>query len=361
MADKQLEFPALSIRQPWANYVVLGIKDIENRSKPTNFRGTILIQASQTIDYDAGLTDEEREALLDAGLLEKDAESYDPITGAIIGMVDIVDCVVHHPSLYFEGPFGWVLANPILFKNPVEFKGKVGIFYVPRDLLVDTPAAATKAGEVDPKAFERKMKELESLANKGDVDTQYELALNLEMRGQLKESIIWYQRAAEGGNASSQNNLGLTYSEGTGTTRDPAQAALWFRRAAEQGLAVAQRNLAILLSTGDGIEKNLSEAIRLLTLAAESGYADAQNDLGEAFLEGCAGKRDVTQAAKWFLEAAQHGNEFADANFAILLNELTELADSGDKPAKQFLGRAYLEGIGVDQNVKLAEKLLGND
>ena len=35
----------LSVRQPWANLIVRGIKDIENRSWKTNFRGRILIHA----------------------------------------------------------------------------------------------------------------------------------------------------------------------------------------------------------------------------------------------------------------------------------------------------------------------------
>lgn len=34
---------AITIRQPWASLIVHGIKDIENRSWQTNFRGRVLI------------------------------------------------------------------------------------------------------------------------------------------------------------------------------------------------------------------------------------------------------------------------------------------------------------------------------
>ncbi len=41
---------ALSIRQPWAWLIINGYKDIENRSWPTNYRGTFFIHASKTFD-----------------------------------------------------------------------------------------------------------------------------------------------------------------------------------------------------------------------------------------------------------------------------------------------------------------------
>jgi hypothetical protein len=139
-------FPALSVRQPWADFIVIGLKDVENRSKATRFRGTILIHASRTLDIGAGVSDAEIAALEQAGLWKKGEEEYLPSTGAIIGMVDIVDCVTAHDSPYFEGPHGWVLKNAVLFDRPIEFTGKVGIFYVPRDLLRGTPAEAAAAG-----------------------------------------------------------------------------------------------------------------------------------------------------------------------------------------------------------------------
>jgi hypothetical protein len=47
--------------------------------------------------------------------------------GAVIGVVDIVDCVMTSDSPWFEGPFGFVLANPRSLK-PVTCKGALQIF-----------------------------------------------------------------------------------------------------------------------------------------------------------------------------------------------------------------------------------------
>jgi len=38
----------ISIRQPWAALIVSGIKDVENRTWPTRYRGQLLIHASRT-------------------------------------------------------------------------------------------------------------------------------------------------------------------------------------------------------------------------------------------------------------------------------------------------------------------------
>ena len=40
----------LSIRQPWAQLVASGAKDVENRTWPTRYRGPVLIHASQRAD-----------------------------------------------------------------------------------------------------------------------------------------------------------------------------------------------------------------------------------------------------------------------------------------------------------------------
>lgn len=47
--------------------------------------------------------------------------------GGIVGEVDLVDCVIRSKSAWFEGPYGFVLANP----KPLPFvacKGRLGFF-----------------------------------------------------------------------------------------------------------------------------------------------------------------------------------------------------------------------------------------
>jgi hypothetical protein len=45
----EARFPALSVRQPYANAILYGAKDIENKITRTHFRGTILLHASASL------------------------------------------------------------------------------------------------------------------------------------------------------------------------------------------------------------------------------------------------------------------------------------------------------------------------
>src|SRR6267378_3713180 len=53
--DVKLDLPCrhmkiISIRQPWASLIVSGVKDVENRTWSTRYRGPVLIHASRTAD-----------------------------------------------------------------------------------------------------------------------------------------------------------------------------------------------------------------------------------------------------------------------------------------------------------------------
>jgi hypothetical protein len=110
----------LSIRQPWAHLIVLGRKNIENRSRPTLYRGPFLVHASLTIDKEAC-----RRYRLDPAHLK---------TGGVVGIANIVGCVNDHPSKWFFGPYGYVLQKrrPLPF---VEWKGGLGLLEAPPALL----------------------------------------------------------------------------------------------------------------------------------------------------------------------------------------------------------------------------------
>lgn len=132
----------ISVRQPWAMALVLGIKDVENRSWPTSYRGPLLIHAGKTLDEDgvyaisADLltpwTDASRAKLRDAGVLSV----RDLTLGAIIGRVDLVDCVRNSQSRWANhetGTWHWCVRNAERFATPVTFSGRLGIFGVPRE------------------------------------------------------------------------------------------------------------------------------------------------------------------------------------------------------------------------------------
>ena len=121
---------ALSVRQPWAALIVNGIKDIENRTWSTAFRGRVLIHASKTFGRAEKLA---AEALVKKFNLERLITSGTLRGGGIVGAVSIIDCVQESKSEWFEpGCYGFVLRNPMML--PFQpMRGRLGFFNVDGD------------------------------------------------------------------------------------------------------------------------------------------------------------------------------------------------------------------------------------
>ena len=116
----------LSIKQPWASLIVLGIKDVENRSWSTNFRGKIYIHASKVPVR--GLWNNLNREQVHEAIKSNKIDNYTVLPyGAIIGTVEIVDIVRNYDSIWAEkNQYNWVLKNPVLFDKPIEnVKGKL--------------------------------------------------------------------------------------------------------------------------------------------------------------------------------------------------------------------------------------------
>jgi hypothetical protein len=109
---------ALSIRQPWAHLIVAGIKQIENRTWTTRYRGPLLIHAGQ-LWHDETIADIERRHRI--------AIPRDLQLGGIVGIVDLVDVVTQSDDPYFYGPFGFVLENARLLSF-MPMRGRLGIW-----------------------------------------------------------------------------------------------------------------------------------------------------------------------------------------------------------------------------------------
>lgn len=134
---------ALSIRAPWWWYIIHGYKDIENRDWPARFRGRVLIHvgkwwnAKEIMDDLNGI----HMGIIEPGIVAPPRLSdLLPSCGRIVGSVEIVDCVSDHNSRWFFGEYGFVLRSPIVFDIPIPFKGALGFFDVPDDLLLGRTA-----------------------------------------------------------------------------------------------------------------------------------------------------------------------------------------------------------------------------
>lgn len=126
----------LSIQQPWASLIVAGLKDVENRTWKTDYRGRILIHAStkkvpKGFLY-AGLPVEIIEAVKNF-IYMGGMEDFDDVPlGAIIGYVDLKDIKddTYEDSIWAQGaPCQWLVDNAYIFDEPIMgIKGKLNLW-----------------------------------------------------------------------------------------------------------------------------------------------------------------------------------------------------------------------------------------
>lgn len=132
---------ALSVRAPWWWFILHGWKDVENRNWRTSFRGRVLIHASKWYVHRDVVDDIWRgQDIASYRRMLPASHPYDWLkasAGCIVGSVEIVDCVSQSDSPWFFGRYGLVLRNPLIFADPVPFKGSLGFFNVPEGLIGD--------------------------------------------------------------------------------------------------------------------------------------------------------------------------------------------------------------------------------
>lgn len=95
---------AISIRQPYVEAILRGIKKLEYRSRLTHIRGVVYLYASV------------KDGNYDLFRRQLKADPGDLPTGLILGTVEITDCVF----IDEYGEYGYVLKNPHRLRRPLR-------------------------------------------------------------------------------------------------------------------------------------------------------------------------------------------------------------------------------------------------
>jgi hypothetical protein len=132
------QFPALSVRQPWAELIVSGRKPIEVRTWERPYRGRIWIHAAKHVDES-----------LDARF-----SIQQPYRGGFIGSAELTSVEPfdadswdawrkYHldPGPFHPGLFAWVLSHPRRLNTPVPTAGNVGLYQIDPELHARLVAA----------------------------------------------------------------------------------------------------------------------------------------------------------------------------------------------------------------------------
>lgn len=204
-----------------------------------------------------------------AGRTDLDQAALDSLRG----------CAYHAVVSSGEAPGGWLRT---------QFKwSSTGAFPAPDAPLLATTMA--QAGSGDPVAQNR-------------LGTWYERGTHV--KPDLLQAALWYERAAQAGNAHAQNNLGVLSLRGAGMPRDPQKATRWYAQAAAQGHGWAQANLAWSYQNGLGNDVDPGLATHWLTQAAAGGLPAAQVRLGTMMMRNALNDDERHAAAGWLARAA---------------------------------------------------------
>jgi len=124
--------------------------------------------------------------------------------------------------------------------------------------------------------------------------------------GEYHDAQVVLLPLAESGHGKAMNIIGRMYDDGRGYVKDTKTACDWYEKSANAGYASGQNNYAVCFKRGDGREFNLDKAILWWEKAAEQGDVDAQLTLAVNLRE-----IDREKAIYWGQKAVDAGSASA--------------------------------------------------
>jgi len=124
---------------------------------------------------------------------------------------------------------------------------------------------------------------------------------------EFRRSLQLLQPLAENGNPDAQYRLAVQYQAGLGVVQNPLQAYHWMREAAEHDHGLALHGLGIMYLYGECVEKNEREAATWLQRAADLGLAGSMAALAGMYEQGLGVEKDAAKAKELY-DAAGFGD-----------------------------------------------------
>lgn len=114
------------------------------------------------------------------------------------------------------------------------------------------------------------------------------------------QAIIWYEKAAEQGEAYSQVTLAHLFYDGTAVPRDLAKALKWAEASAKVGINDTRILLAHMYKNGEGVAADAQKAYALFYASLQDAYAEQRPYLAKemADLEKVLSKAQIAAAKK---------------------------------------------------------------
>jgi len=172
----------------------------------------------------------------------------------------------------------------------------------------------------------------------------------------LKESINYFQKSAEMGNALAQNWLGYIYKQET-QVFNPFKSFYWFSKSAEQNDNYGMRNLAELYFDGIGNTKDLVLSYEWFMKSAENEDVKAMSWIGYMNHYAYGVEKNIKTAREWYKKASDLGDLYSSYNLGLTYFEETKYKEAIEwfeiAASKEYidalvkLGEMYFYGQGL--------------
>jgi len=162
------------------------------------------------------------------------------------------------------------------------------------------------------------------MATSGAQAADFQKGLDAARAGNFEIAFVEFSALAEEGDADAQYNLALMYDNGQGVELDDVVAFQWYTLSAQQGHSSAQYNLASMYQNGRGVAEDDVAALKWYTLSAEQGDIKAQNNLAKMYFLGEGVAQNSAAALIWATIAAENGNENASAALNIVRKNMSQ-------------------------------------
>jgi uncharacterized protein len=167
------------------------------------------------------------------------------------------------------------------------------------------------------------------------------------------KAFSYFEMAANKGHSEAHFELGYSYEYGRGVDKDREKALQWYQKAAIRGdtCGAKQDVRRLMIQKGEEGDANAQywlamhpnekwqigvdatrEAMSWCRKSADRGNPDAQYKLGKAYIDGIGVDKDKVAAVYWFQKAAEQGK----------------------RDAQYELGKACLNGSGISKNYEMA-------
>ena len=206
----------------------------------------------------------------------------------------------------------------------------------------------------------------------------------LYLNGEYKRAVELYRTGAEEGDAECALNLGTCLYLGEGTARDTAAARTLFTYAQEK-YGEACYNLAVMYLEGVGAQKDYRRSLEYMETAAGKGILEAELYLGVARTMGTLFIPDVCLLSRipyprqivrdtlpMLSGETDEGECDKEGRYPVIRTDLQDaflyFKSASERPsdykedmaakAKYLYARCYLDGVGVDFNRDMANRLM---